>query len=433
MHVVELCWSPEKENRKGADKTDKTPAEARQRIADFQCCRKHAAPAPLRSLLPLPHYLRLNTPTMAAGASTFTWGPNLTLASEKSPFDSPLPSTHSGFKEDVQPVSWKRYNIGGILLTVYGLEELPSNKDNVTCLWLLHGRGDTQDSMSFIAAAMIRAWDKKKEKGEKSLICVAFDQRNHGSRMIDNRANESWNGGNPTHGPDMYTLYTGTAQDVSQLISHIPAYLSFRPVDHICGGVSLGAHATWHCVLHDSRISAAIVIIGGADYARLMTDRAIRGKLASCTSTDPPGRDFLGSKDFPPSLLEAIRQRDPAGLLLGELDDPSSHTRAPSEAEKARLRPILKEKLAGKKLLVLSGGKDRLVPYAMSSPFLEWLKRALDQNGGWFNDCGTELLDILDPEARHEFSALMRGETESWLCDVMAGKRNEGKRRNSKI
>jgi len=84
---------------------------------------------------------------MAAGSSTFTWGPNLTLASEKSPFESPLPSTHSGFKDDVQPVSWKRYNIAGILVTVYGLEELPRNKDNVTCLWLLHGRGDTQDSM----------------------------------------------------------------------------------------------------------------------------------------------------------------------------------------------------------------------------------------------------------------------------------------------
>lgn len=369
---------------------------------------------------------------MAAGSSTFTWGPNLTLASEKSPFESPLPSTHSGFKEDVQPVSWKRYNIAGILVTVYGLEELLSDKDNVTCLWLLHGRGDTQDSMSFIAAAMIRAWNKKKQEGEKSLICASFDQRNHGSRMIDNRANESWNGGNPTHGPDMYTLFTGTAQDVSQLISHLPAYLPFRPINHICGGVSLGGHATWHCVLHDSRISAGFVIIGCCDYVKVMTDRAIRGKLASCTSTDPPGKEFLGSKDFPPSLLEAVRQRDPAGILLGELEDPSAHTREPSEGEKARLRPILKEKLAGKKLLVLSGGKDRLVPYAMSSPLLEWLKLALDKNGGWFNDCGTELKDIVDSEARHEFSALMRVETESWLCDVMAGKTNE-KRRNSKI
>jgi pimeloyl-ACP methyl ester carboxylesterase len=370
---------------------------------------------------------------MAAGSSTFTWGPNLTLASEKSPFESPLPSTHTGFSTDVQPISWERYNVAGILLTVYGLEELPENKENVTCLWLLHGRGDTQDSMSFIAAAMIRAWNKRKQENEKSLICVSFDQRNHGSRMIDNRANESWNAGNPTHGPDMYTLFTGTAQDVSQLISHLPAYLPFRPRGWMCGGVSLGAHATWHCVLHDSRITAGIMIIGCADYANLMTDRAIRSKLPSCTSTDPPGQKFLGSKDFPPSLLEAIRQRDPAGLLLGELDDPNAHTSEPTEGEKARLRPILREKLAGKKLLVLSGGKDRLVPYQQSEPFLSWLSRALDKNSGWFGDCGTSLIDILDPEARHEFSALMRDETESWLCEVMSGRLIERIRRNSKM
>jgi len=373
---------------------------------------------------------RLNK--MAAGSSTFTWGPNLTLTSTKSPFESPLPSTHSGFK-DVGSVSWQRKNIAGILVTIYGLEELPAIKDNVTCLWLLHGRGDTQDSMSFVAAAMIKAWNSKKQAGDSSLICVCFDQRNHGSRMIDNKANESWNGGNPTHGPDMYSLFTGTAQDVSQLISLLPAYLPFRPTNHICGGVSLGAHATWHATLHDERISAAIIIIGCADYARLMTDRAIRGKLSSCTATDPPGRDFLGSQDFPPSLLEMIRQRDPAGFLLGELEDPKAHSLEPSEGEKARLRPIMKEKLAGKKLLVLSGGRDRLVPYEQSEPFLTWLKRALDKDGGWFNDCGTEVEDILDPEARHEYSSLMRKETERWLCDVMAGKQSDGKRRNSKI
>jgi hypothetical protein len=164
-----------------------------------------------------------------------------------------------------------------------------------------------------------------------------------------------------------------------------------------------------------------------------MKDRAIRSKLPSCTSTDPPGQDFLGSKDFPPSLLEAIRQRDPAGLLLGELEDPNAYTREPTEGEKARLRPILREKLAGKKLLVLSGGRDRLVPYQQSEAFLAWLGRALEEKSGWFSDCGTELVDIVDPEARHEFSALMRDETESWLCEVMAGRSIKRLRRNSKM
>lgn len=368
-----------------------------------------------------------------AGNSTFTWRPNLTLDSKTSPFDSPLPMTHPSFK-DVKPVSWKRFNIAGTLVTIYGLQELPAKPSAVTCFWLLHGRGDTQDSMSFTAAAFINTWNERRKDGDMNLICVCFDQRNHGSRMIDNRANESWKGGNPTHGPDMFTLFSGTAQDVSMLITHLPSYLPFRPVEHFCGGVSLGAHATWQAVMRDSRITAGMMVIGCADYARLMTDRAIRSKLASCTNSDPPGRDFLGSDDFPQALIEAVEQFDPAGILLGELDTVTGddHLHPPSETEKARLRPIMREKLAGKKLIALSGGRDRLVPYEQSEPFLTWLKKALDKNDGWFNDCGTELEDILDPDARHEFSAPMRKEAERWLCDLLAGNPDKA-RRSSKM
>lgn len=134
-----------------------------------------------------------------AGGSTFTWSHALRLDSSKSPFDSPLPQTHKAFA-DVKPVSWKRYNIGGILTTVYGLEELPRNADEVACLWLLHGRGDTQDSMGYTAAAMLGAWNSKRKASQKGLICVCFDQRNHGSRQIENLNNISWKQGNPTHG-----------------------------------------------------------------------------------------------------------------------------------------------------------------------------------------------------------------------------------------
>ena len=71
--------------------------------------------------------------------------------------------------------------------------------------------------------------------------------------MIDSRANESWKAGNPTHGSDMFTLYSGTAQDVSLLITHLPSYIPFRPAEHIVGGVSLGGHAAWQAVLRELR------------------------------------------------------------------------------------------------------------------------------------------------------------------------------------
>ena len=71
-----------------------------------------------------------------AGGSTFTWRHALTLHSSLSPFESPVPSTHPAFK-DVKPVSWRRYNIAGVLVTVYGLQEIPSDVAEVT-LSLIH-------------------------------------------------------------------------------------------------------------------------------------------------------------------------------------------------------------------------------------------------------------------------------------------------------
>ena len=173
-----------------------------------------------------------------AGSSTLTWSKNLTLTSAVSPFDSPLPGTHTAFK-GVKPVSWKRYNVSGMLVTVYGLQELPAEPGEVACFYLLHGRGDTQDSMAFVAAAFLDAWSRKRKHGQRHLICVCLDQRNHGSRMVHYNSNESWKAGNATHGPDMFNTYSGSAQDVSTLITHLPSYLPFVPVMNICGGVRI--------------------------------------------------------------------------------------------------------------------------------------------------------------------------------------------------
>ncbi|CZT20840.1 uncharacterized protein RCC_06698 [Ramularia collo-cygni] len=358
-----------------------------------------------------------------AGGSTFTWSHALRLDSTKSPFDSPLPQTHKAFA-DIVPISWKRYNIGGILTTIYGLEELPRHADEIACLWLLHGRGDTQDSMAYTAAAMLKVWNSKRKASEKGLVCVCFDQRNHGSRQIENRNNVSWKQGNPTHGPDMFNTYVGTAQDLSLLITQLPNYLPFKLHQHICGGVSLGGHATWVALMTEPRITAGMIVIGCPDYIRLMTDRAIRSKVRSTMTSEPPGRDFLGSEDFPQSLIAAVEQYDPAGILLGELDVYSvgDYLEVPSASEVKRLEPIIDSTLAGKKIICLSGGKDKLVPYAQGEVFLSWLKKSIDGKNGWCRNKGIELEDIQDSGAGHEFSAKMRREAERWLCDVLSGK-----------
>lgn len=190
--------------------------------------------------------------------------------------------------------------------------------------------------------------------------------------------------------------------------------------------------------MSEHRIRAAMVVIGCPDYVRLMTDRAVRGNLATTTDSDPPGKSFVGSKDFPPSLVEAVKLYDPAGILLGELDPETKVDcrGTPSETEQRRLRPIMREKLAGKKILCLSGAQDRLVPYEQGEPFITWLGQAVDPKTGWCRDQGTELENIVDPNARHEFSETMLKEAERWLCNLLGrtgDERAEDRNQGSKL
>ena len=109
------------------------------------------------------------------------------------------------------PVSKKTFCIAGIITTVYGLEELDARVQDVACLWLLHPRQQTQGCMAPVAASTINAWKEEKQKPRKGkalgLICVSFDQRNHGSREVDALSNETWRKGNKTHAPDMFASY----------------------------------------------------------------------------------------------------------------------------------------------------------------------------------------------------------------------------------
>lgn len=109
------------------------------------------------------------------------------------------------------PVSKKTFYIAGIITTVYGLEELDARAQDVACLWLLHPRQQTQECMAPVAASTITAWKEKNQESRKrkalGLICVSFDQRNHGSREVHALSNETWRSGNVTHAQDMFASY----------------------------------------------------------------------------------------------------------------------------------------------------------------------------------------------------------------------------------
>ncbi|KAG9935515.1 hypothetical protein KCV05_g2092, partial [Aureobasidium melanogenum] len=229
-------------------------------------------------------------------------------------------------------------------------------------------------------------------------------------------ANESWKKGNPTHAQDMFSVFHGTAQDTSILIDFLSSYIfpdSSRTITkHLALGISLGGHSTWQCVLHEPRITAGVVVIGCPDYKFLMTDRAKKSKLPTWTASE--GNEFLGSTDYPKSLCDATDKWDPMSFLVGD-------KLQPTDEQKKTLRPLIKEKLGGKHILCLSGGKDKLVPYTCSAPFLNWLKTGLDKKEGWFNDQGIVLEDIVDETAGHEYSAKMKVEAVRFISENLAG------------
>ncbi|KAJ5692099.1 hypothetical protein N7462_001522 [Penicillium macrosclerotiorum] len=360
----------------------------------------------------------------------------------------PLKTLDSSGRPKPAAVSQQVYAIAGISVTVFGLEELRAETKDVACLWLLHPRLATQERMTGIAGSVISDWNSKCQQigSPKGLIAVSFDQRNHGARMVDPLANEAWRQGNPRHAQDMFSIFQGTARDTSLLMDYLASYI-FPKGEHTISenlvlGVSLGGHAAWSCLLHEPRISAGVVIIGCPDYLNLMVDRARLSKLSSWTKSNPPGSEILGSEAFPSSFVDTVKQYDPASLILGYMDTGSSSLSRegllpePSEKEKQDLRPLLTRLLSGKRIMNLSGGVDKLVPYHRGEAFLTWFKKAIASNG-WFGDGGVTFEDIIDQSAGHEVTAGMVDEAVRFISETLAaGADSKGRRgsvRESKI
>lgn len=287
--------------------------------------------------------------------------------------------------------------------------------------------------MAPIAAQMIRAWNERVTEGRtgrplKGLIAVSFDQRNHGSREVDARANMAWRENNPRHAQDMFSCYHGTSLDASLLLTHLQSYIfssassPCRLTQHLVLGVSLGGHAAWHCILHDPRITAAVVTIGTPDYTRLMAHRAAKSKLKTWTSTSPPGAGFFGSEDFPRALIDAVARYDPAGLLLPGIDENFK----PAQEDLQRFKELVLQHLGGKKILNLSGGADKLVPYAVGEPFLKTLKQVTQED----RELNVEFEDVIYDGTGHTMSPPMAEKAVRWVCDVLS---KGGETKESKI
>lgn len=115
---------------------------------------------------------------------------------------NPLSNTHT-----TDEIPGEEYTIAGIACTVYGLDKLPEDVQELAILWLLHPRLQKAATMAPIGAQAIDHWNQSRASGRKGLIAVTFDQRNHGGRMANKISNEAWRQGNERHAPDMFSIY----------------------------------------------------------------------------------------------------------------------------------------------------------------------------------------------------------------------------------
>ncbi|KAM5543744.1 hypothetical protein V8D89_002361 [Ganoderma adspersum] len=217
----------------------------------------------------------------------------------------------------------------------------------------------------------------------RDLLIVTIDQRNHGNRVVDERANMGWSPdpdkNNERHAIDMYAIQTGTAQDVSFLIDFLPSYLfpgGERTISQwVCAGRSLGGHSTWIVLRNDSRVKIGIPIIGCPDYLTLISKRAKAHKLP------------FGPPHIPDSLVQVIKRADPVAAPYTASDESN---------------PFL-----GKKILVLSGQEDKTIPWSATKNFVEGLN---------VGEKGVKEV-IVEPGVGHNFSLAMTKEVAQFISE----------------
>ncbi|KDR79059.1 hypothetical protein GALMADRAFT_244822 [Galerina marginata CBS 339.88] len=234
------------------------------------------------------------------------------------------------------------YTIGGLKVHVYSNATPLSG--SVAAVFLLHGRHGSENDVVPFSKALL-----EKTKGQHRGLCViTLDHRNHGARVVEARANNTWTEveENPHHAMDMYAIQIGTAQDISLVIDFLTMYLFPHGECKIDSwgviGISLGGHSTWIALSQDPRITIGVPIIGCPDYLELMKYRAESNNIP-----------FIAPY-VPSSLLDLIGTSDPASRNYSSLE-PSN--------------PFL-----GKKILVLSGEDDKLVPWTASKKFVDSLE-----------------------------------------------------------
>ncbi|KAK9483391.1 Alpha/Beta hydrolase protein [Lipomyces starkeyi] len=237
--------------------------------------------------------------------------------------------------DDTPRSSETTVNIAGILVHLYGVKELtPEQAKTTTVLFHAHGRTRSYKDAEAVAHQLLYSLGKKGHTN--GLVVATFDNRNHGIRKVDDLSIHSWTDGNAKHGQDMLSMVDGIAIDIQTVMTYLESYVGdlFTPTHFIASGVSLGGHVTWNLLASDSRIQIAIPIVGCPDMTCLVIDRL--GKYTSVEQIPE------GTKEWPKSLEQLYASRDESITAIN-----------------------------GKKILVLNGALDTLVPDKFTKSWIE--------------------------------------------------------------
>ncbi|GJJ08657.1 hypothetical protein Clacol_002876 [Clathrus columnatus] len=256
--------------------------------------------------------------------------------------------------------------VSGIKVNVFSNTNISEQGHPVAILFFLHGR---QGSASDLDSLVSNIFEHIASYGSSDTELLV-DHRNHGTRLVDAIGNKDWKENNEKHAIDMYAIQVGTASDVSTLIDFLPSYLfpnDERKIhEWLLSGISLGGHSTWIALKNDPRIRIGIPIIGCPDYLALICPRA----SDSGYPINPPY--------FPVALVNYIKKKDPASVNTTSLDS-------------------FENPYIGKRILVLSGGVDKVVPWVASQNFVDKLQ---------VGSSGIKKV-VLEETAGHECTSLM--------------------------
>ena len=340
-------------------------------------------------------------------------------------------------------ISVHTYCIAGIQVHIYGLNQLRAlldpNSSCLTSLSILHTLHPRLQTHAYMAPIIRKCLSDHYYPGGSTntanaitsgLLGVSFDQRNHGTREVSPLANYTFTSPrpphphahdpNPTHAMDMLGIYAGTTLDLGLIIDLLPSYLEFhynppsstaaapyislpQITQHIALGVSLGGHAAYLAALHLPKITSAIAVIGCPDYPALMLHRLKQCKLLPTTNGNT-NTNTVSTRYLPNSFLDLTSSTP--------ISSPSPLLASPHAEE-------LLDALAGKKLLVLSGKQDTLVPAELASGFVQNVKREVTQVGGALFGTGAGIREVLFEGVGHEFTEEMAEEVRGFVRERM--------------